>query len=78
MNSFAGRVWVRYRFLVGDKLAVTRVSRVIKDPATGKPLRTIEDAVGQVTITSADESSAVGSFIGAGQPKVGDTVKNMQ
>lgn len=60
---------------VGDKLAVTRVSRVIKDPATGKPLRSVEEPIGQLTITSADENSAEGKFAGAGQPKVGDTVK---
>ena len=60
---------------VGDKLAVTRVVRVVKDPATGKPLRSIEDSVGQLTITSVDASSAVGTFSGAGKPKTGDTVK---
>lgn len=62
---------------VGDHLAVTRVSRVIKDPATGKPLRSIEEPVGQIQITSVDEGSAVGTFSGSGQAKVGDTVKNM-
>ncbi len=60
---------------VGDKLAVTRVSRVIKDPVSGKPLRTIEEAVGEVSITSVDAGSAEGHFTGSGQPKVGDTVK---
>jgi curli biogenesis system outer membrane secretion channel CsgG len=60
---------------VGDKLAVSRVVRVVKDPTTGKPLRSIEDPVGQLTITSVDASSAVGSFSGAGKPKTGDTVK---
>ena len=61
---------------VGDKLAITRVSRVIKDPTTGKPLRSIETPVGQLTITSVDAGSAVGTFSGTGGPvKVGDTVK---
>ena len=60
---------------VGDKLAVTRVSRVIKDPVTGKPLRSIETNLGQLTITSVDSGSAVGTFSGAGAVKVGDTVK---
>ena len=60
---------------VGDKLAVSRVVRVVKDPATGKPLRSIEDSIGQLTITSVDAASAVGSFSGSGAPKVGDTVK---
>src|SRR5271170_3532333 len=61
---------------VGDKLAVARVVRVVKDPTTGKPLRSIEDPVGELTITSVDASSAVGTFSGAGTPKVGDSVKN--
>ncbi len=60
---------------VGDKLAVSRVVRVVKDPATGKPLRSIENAIGQLTITSVDASSAVGTFSGSGKPQTGDTVK---
>jgi len=60
---------------VGDKLDVTRVTRVIKDPATGKPLRSIETKLGQLTITSVDSGSAVGTFSGSGTIKVGDTVK---
>jgi hypothetical protein len=61
---------------VGQKLLVTRVSRVIKDPVTGKALRSVQDAVGQLTITSADATSAVGTFSGTGQPQVGDVVKS--
>jgi curli biogenesis system outer membrane secretion channel CsgG len=61
---------------VGDKLQIGRVVRVVKDPTTGKPLRTIEDPVGQLTVTSVDATSAVGTFSGSGTPKVGDTVKN--
>jgi curli biogenesis system outer membrane secretion channel CsgG len=60
---------------VGDKLAVTRVGRVIKDPATGKTLRAVEEPVGELTLTSADEQSAEGHFAGTGKPNVGDTVK---
>ena len=60
---------------VGDKLEVSRVTRVIKDPATGKPLRSIESKLGQLTITSVDSGSAVGTFSGSGTIKVGDTVK---
>jgi curli biogenesis system outer membrane secretion channel CsgG len=60
---------------VGDKLAITRVSRVIKDPSTGKPLRTIETTLGQLTITSVDANSAVGTFAGTEPVKVGDTAK---
>jgi len=63
---------------VGDKLSITRVSKVIKDPVTGKPIRSIDTALGTLTITSADANSAMGTFSGTGQPKVGDTVKNQQ
>ena len=63
---------------VGDKLAVSRVVRVVKDPATGKPLRSIEAPVGQLTVTSVDSDSAVGSFSGDGKPQTGDTVKSPQ
>jgi len=61
---------------VGDQLIVTHPVRTVKDPSTGKVLRTIENTVGQLTITSADATSAVGSFKGSPSPKVGDMVKS--
>jgi hypothetical protein len=61
---------------VGDVLQIKRVSRKITDPATGKVLRQVEDAVGQIKVSEVDAQSAVGKFSGSGQPKVGDTVKN--
>lgn len=60
---------------VGDMLAVTRVLRTVKDPATGKVLRTVDSQVGTLTITSVDSGSAVGKFTGTGKPQVGDHVK---
>lgn len=60
---------------VGDRLEVVRVVRVVRDPATGKPLRSITSAIGQLTVTSVDTGSAVGSFTGSGTPKIGDAVK---
>jgi curli biogenesis system outer membrane secretion channel CsgG len=62
---------------VGDRLQVRRKIREIKDPGTGKVLRSLEDKVGEVVITEVDESSAVGTFSGASPAKTGDTVKNM-
>lgn len=59
---------------VGDKLLVKRVIRVVKDPTTGKPLRSIENTVGQLTITSVDSGSAVGTFSGPGKPQIGDKI----
>jgi curli biogenesis system outer membrane secretion channel CsgG len=60
---------------VGDKLQITRVGREIKDPATGKVLRRTESAMGTISITEVDDSSAVGTYEGAAGVKVGDRVK---
>ncbi len=61
---------------VGDILAVSHAGRQIKDPATGKVLRSIETSLGTVKITSVDASSAVGTFSGTGAVKVGDGAKS--
>ena len=61
---------------VGDKLVVRRKVREVRDPASGKILRSVEDNIGEMVVTQVDEGSAVGKFSGGGQPKVGDTVKN--
>jgi hypothetical protein len=61
---------------VGDRLQVSRPVRAIRDPATGKVIRQIEDKVGEVVITEVDESSSVGKYTGTGPAKVGDAVKN--
>ncbi|HYP14486.1 MAG TPA: CsgG/HfaB family protein, partial [Bryobacteraceae bacterium] len=61
---------------VGDKLQVSRVGREIRDPVSGNVIRRIADQLGELTITSVDESSAEGTFSGTGAVKVGDTVKN--
>jgi curli biogenesis system outer membrane secretion channel CsgG len=61
---------------VGDRLDVRRKDREIRDPATGKVIRTIETDVGEIVITEADEISAVGKFSGSGTPKNGDAVKS--
>jgi curli biogenesis system outer membrane secretion channel CsgG len=61
---------------VGDTLAIKRKVREVKDPATGKVLRSIEDPVGSLVITQVDDTSATGKFTGSGAPQVGDTVSN--
>jgi curli biogenesis system outer membrane secretion channel CsgG len=63
---------------VGDKLEIRRVSRTVKDPATGRVLRSISEKIGDLTVTEADAESAVGTFAGAGVPKVGDSVGSPQ
>jgi hypothetical protein len=61
---------------VGDVLKVSRKVKDVKDPATGKVLRRIEDQVGTLTITQVDENSATGKFSGSGKPQEKDTVSN--
>ena len=61
---------------VGDKLEVKRRGREIRDPATGKVLRHVDDPIGTIAITEVEEQSAVGKFISApaSPAKVGDVV----
>jgi curli biogenesis system outer membrane secretion channel CsgG len=61
---------------VGDRLEVRRKIRDIKDPSTGKVLRSIEDRIGDLTITEVDESSSVGAYSGSSPAKIGDVVKS--
>ncbi|MFB3776371.1 MAG: CsgG/HfaB family protein [Bryobacteraceae bacterium] len=61
---------------VGDRLIVTRKIRDIKDPATGKVLRSVEDRIGEVAISEVDEGSSVGTYTGSSPAKVGDVVKS--
>jgi curli biogenesis system outer membrane secretion channel CsgG len=61
---------------IGDKLEVRRKVRDVRDPATGRVIRSVEDKVGEMVVTEVDEQSAVGKYSGASQPKVGDVVKN--
>jgi curli biogenesis system outer membrane secretion channel CsgG len=60
---------------VGDKLLISRSNREVKDPATGRVIKRIEDQIGEMVVTEVDDSSATGKFSGAGRPQVGDTVK---
>lgn len=63
---------------VGDRLRVKRTGREIKDPATGKVIRRVEDSMGEITITEVDEASAVGKYTGGGTLKVSDVVTSRQ
>lgn len=63
---------------VGDHLGIFNKGREIRDPATGKVLRTIETKLGDVTITEVEDASSTGTFNGPTAPKVGDVVKSSQ
>jgi hypothetical protein len=57
---------------------VFRQGRQIKDPATGKVLKTIVTKVGDVTITEVEDDSSTGTYTGQQPAKVGDAVRNSQ
>ena len=61
---------------VGDKFEIRRGDQAIRDPATGKVIRMLDNKVGEITISRVEELSADGSYAGDGQPKVGDRVKS--
>lgn len=60
---------------VGDKLEISHAGRQIKDPTTGKVLKTITTKIGDATVTEVDADSATLSFNGATAAKVGDVAK---
>ncbi len=62
---------------VGDQLNVERVTREIKDPATGKVIRRLATAVGVVRVTDVDDISAVCTTVSGAGFKVGDAVKTV-
>ena len=63
---------------VGDKLEISHAGRQIKDPATGKVLKTITTKIGEATVTEIDADSATATFSGDTLPKVGDVAKTPQ
>jgi curli biogenesis system outer membrane secretion channel CsgG len=60
---------------VGDTLDISRQVRTVKDPATGKVLKSINDKIGSGTVTQIDQDSATVTFDGSGSAKVGDVVQ---
>lgn len=75
-NTVILNVGSRAGVRVGDRLQVRRKVREVRDPATGKVLRAIEDRIGEVVITEVDEVSAVGTYTGSAPAKVGDVVRS--
>jgi curli biogenesis system outer membrane secretion channel CsgG len=73
-NTLIVNVGSKQGLQVGDKLQVKHFVREVKDPATGKVLKRIENPVGELTITEVDADSATGTFAGSAV-KVGDSVE---
>lgn len=62
---------------VGDQLQVMRVSKEIKDPATGAVIRRLSTTIGVVKATDVDDASAVCTPVSGTDFKVGDAVKSV-
>ena len=77
-NTLIMNVGTQAGVKVGDHLGIFRKGKQIKDPATGKVLKTIETRLGDVTITEADATSSTGTYSGSTPPAVGDAVETVQ
>jgi len=62
---------------VGDQLSVERVTREIKDPATGAVIRRMTTPVGVIRVTDVDDISAVATPVSGSGFKVGDAAKTV-
>ena len=62
---------------VGDQMSVERVTKEIKDPATGQVIRRLATQVGVIKITDVDEKSSIGAVVSGSGFKVGDVVKTV-
>ncbi len=62
---------------VGDQLSIERVSKEIKDPATGKVLRRMSAKIGVVQVTDVDDVSSVAKVISGTGFKMGDLAKTV-
>jgi len=75
-NSLVLNVGSKSGVRVGDVLQISRVVRTVKDPATGKVIKSITNKIGDAKVTEVDADSATVIFTGDGMAKVGDAVSN--
>lgn len=62
---------------VGDQLSIERVSKEIKDPATGRVIRRLSSSIGVVRVTDVDDISSVCVPVSGSGFKVGDAAKTV-
>lgn len=65
-------------FKPGMVVSVERVTREIKDPATGKVIRRQTSRIGRIQLTEVDGGSAVGKVLSGRGFKVGDLAKPVE
>jgi len=70
-------VGVKTGIKAGDQLSIERVTREIKDPATGQVIRRMTSKIGVVEVTDVDEISAVCKIVSGTGFKVGDAAKTV-
>jgi hypothetical protein len=70
-------VGVKTGIKAGDQLSVERVTKEIKDPATGQVIRRLTSKLGVVQVTDVDEVSAVCKVVSGTGFKVGDMAKTV-
>jgi hypothetical protein len=75
-NSLILNVGRKSGVKVGDVLQISRVVRTVKDPATGKVIKSVTSKIGDATVTEVDDDSSTVTFAGTGAAKVGDAVSN--
>jgi curli biogenesis system outer membrane secretion channel CsgG len=63
---------------VGDQLEVVRVTKEIKDPATGAVIRRLTSSIGIIKATDVDDASAVCSPVSGSGFQTGDRVRPPQ
>jgi hypothetical protein len=49
----------------------------VKDPSTGKVIKTVTNKMGTATITDVDSDSSTANYTGSAPAKVGDAAKSM-
>jgi len=62
---------------VGDVIDISRLVRTVKDPTTGKVIKTVTNKMGTATITDVDSDSSTANYTGSAPAKVGDAAKSM-
>src|SRR5208337_53940 len=62
---------------VGDTLEVVRVTKEIKDPATGEVIRRLTTSIGFIRATDVDDNSAVCVPVSGSDFQVGDHAKSV-
>jgi len=62
---------------IGDNLQVERVVKQIKDPDSGKVLKSISNTVAVINVSEVDANSATGNVVKGNGVKVGDDVRKV-